>query len=60
MKIYKWKWHGVFSRSEDRDVAQGVGVESMVHLTYTITCRGKNSMFTETKHSCFVADFIWS
>ena len=38
MKIYKWEWHVVFSRSEERDVAQGVGRFSQrVHLTYTTT-----------------------
>ena len=25
MKIYKWEWHVVFSGSEERNVAQGVG-----------------------------------
>ena len=38
MKIYKWEWYVVFSRSEERDVAQGVGGWSpWVHLTYTPT-----------------------
>ena len=65
MKIYKWEWYVVLSRSEERDVAQGVGGWSRwVHLTYTTTplyVQGKkNSMFTKIKHSCFVADFIWS
>ena len=37
-KIYKCEWHVVFSRSEERDVAQGVGRFSQrVHLTYTTT-----------------------
>ena len=36
MKIYKWEWYVVFSRREERDVAQGVGGWSQrVHLTYT-------------------------
>ena len=38
MKIYKWEWYVVFSRREERDVAQGVGGWSQrVHLIYTIT-----------------------
>ena len=38
MKIYKWEWYIVFSRREERDVAQGSGGFSQrVHLTYTIT-----------------------
>ena len=38
MKIYKREWHVVFSRSEERDVAQGIGGWSQrVHLIYTIT-----------------------
>ena len=38
MKIYKWEWCVVFSRSEERDVAQGVGGwRQRVHLTYTPT-----------------------
>ena len=62
MKMYKWEWYVVFSRREERDVAQGVGGWSQgVHLTYSIVRAGqKNSMFTKIKHSCFVADFFWS
>ena len=38
MKIYKWEWHVVFSGSEERNVAQGVGEWSQrVHLTDTTT-----------------------
>ena len=38
MKIYKWEWYVVFSRREERDVAQGAGMWSQrVHLTYTTT-----------------------
>ena len=36
MKIYKWEWYVVFSRSERWDVAQRIGGWSQrVHLTYT-------------------------
>ena len=44
MKMYKWEWYVVFSRREERDVAQGIGGWSQrVHLTYTTTplCRTK-------------------
>ena len=38
MKIYKWEWYVVFSRREERDVAQGVeGWSQRMHLTYTTT-----------------------
>ena len=37
MKMYKLEWYVEFSRSEERDVAQGIGGFSQrVHLTYTI------------------------
>ena len=29
LKIYKWKWHVLFSGNEDRDVTQEQEVESM-------------------------------
>ena len=35
MKIYKWEWYVEFSRSKERDVAQGRRVNQRVHLTYT-------------------------
>ena len=38
MKIYKWEWYVVFSRREERDVAQEIGGWSQrVHLTHTTT-----------------------
>ena len=38
MKIYTWEWYVVFRRTEERDVAQGIGGWSQrVHLTYTTT-----------------------
>ena len=38
MKIYTWEWYVVFSRREERDVAQGIGGWSQrVRLSYTTT-----------------------
>ena len=55
MKIYKWEWYVVFSRSEERDVAQGVGGwRQRVHLTYTPT-----PLYVQGK-KIPVADFVWS
>ena len=38
MKISTWEWYAVFSRREERDVAQGIGGWSQrVRLSYTTT-----------------------
>ena len=56
MKIYKWKWYVVLSRSEERDVAQGAGGGGAkgvfdLHHYSIVLAREKSSVSTKIKHS---------
>ena len=56
MKIYKWEWYVVLSRSEDRDVAQGQEglVKGCILPTPLLHCTCRVKKFRVYKNKTFL------